>query len=656
MAADKRASLRAQAEAAGIQTAYRDSAGVLRRVPDHALEAVLERLGGGSVPPPLCEPVIVCWQGRRTRAQFKVADVLAAVELEDGSRKAARGGAIPALPTGYHKLHVRSGRREQTALLISAPPKLHSEPLRAWGAFLPLYAARSEQSWGAASFSDWKRFSRWVGAQGGGVVGTLPILSSFLDFPKVQPSPYSPASRLFWNEFFADPIVTPEFHNSVEARKLAARARSRIAQFRRDEFVDYPAEWAVRRKVLEALAREFFQRSGMRRAAFEEYGRSRPEAEQYAKFRAACEKHRASWRDWPKRGREGLSVGDGDPETKEFYHYAQWIALEQIEDTLRSCREAGVKFYLDLPLGVDPDGFDAWRYPEYFAQGASAGAPPDSFFTQGQDWGFAPLDPRRAREQHYRYVIEYLRFQMRHTGLLRIDHVMGLHRLWWVPHGLAAADGAYVRYPASELYAILSVESHRHKTVLVGENLGTVPPEVNRSMDRHGVRRMYVLQYELPADKPPRVPAALEVASLNTHDMPSFAAFWKGEDIADRHDLGLIPAADLPRQRRERARLRKTLAAFLRRQRLLKSVRPKTRDVLQAALRYLARSDAEIALVSLEDFWLETRPQNVPGTCEERPNWKRKAARTLEQIESDKALAQFLRELSRLRRQAPRKK
>src|SRR5688572_28805848 len=175
---------------------------------------------------------------------------------------------------------------------------------------------------------------------------------------------------------------------------------------------------------------------------------------------------------------------------------------------------------------------------------------------------------------------------MRHTGLLRIDHVMGLHRLWWVPHGHPASEGAYVRYPADELYAILSVESHRHKTMLVGENLGTVPPEVNKSMDRHGLRRMYVVQYEQPARGPLRAPEPQVVASLNTHDMPTFAAQWKGLDILDRADLGLIPEKDLPKEKRNRNQLGANLIAFLPKKKLLAKKSVATNEVLLATLKF----------------------------------------------------------------------
>jgi 4-alpha-glucanotransferase len=313
--------------------------------------------------------------------------------------------------------------------------------------------------------------------------------------------------------------------------------------------------------------------------------------------------------------------------------FAQWLVQEQMDQVLADCAARGVSFYLDLPLGVNPDGYDVWANQKLFVHDASVGAPPDVFFTKGQDWSFPPLHPQRIREDGYRYVIDYLRFQMRHTGLLRLDHVMGLHRLWWVPRGASAAEGAYVGYNAEELYAILCLESHRHQTMLVGENLGTVPAEVNRSMKRRGLRSMYVVQYEARPNpkrslrKPPRDC----VASLNTHDMPTFAAFWKGLDIVDRQRLGLLKPKEARAERKRRTQLREALVKFLgRKSRRHEATGPRlsntatAHQVLLALLRFLARSEAEVVLVNLEDLWLETEPQNTPGTSTERVNWKRK--------------------------------
>jgi 4-alpha-glucanotransferase len=674
----------------GIQTSYVDNVGRRQFASETTLQLILERLGvnagaaadggdaGRGAGLLMVEPVAVRWQGEKSKIRVRVpgADIQKAVlrlRLEDGGEefvplkelsgvRSSRGAErvekdgtiaelkldVPELPTGYHTLTVESGEARGECLLISAPRKLYTDRRREWGGFMPLYAARSARSWGSANLSDWSELCSWMGEMGAGVMGTLPLMAAFLEHPVCEPSPYSPASRLFWNEFFIDIEAIPEFQGSMAAQKLVSTAafRRKVADFRRSEFIDYQAEWQVRRRVLEILAREFFTRRGERLGKFRSFVAGRPEVEDYAQFRAACDAKKKSWHVWDSGAKGGkLKSGDYSEEVKDFYLFIQWLAQEQMDQVLAKCREAGVKFYLDLPLGVNPDGFDAWRYRDFFAPRVNAGAPPDSFFTKGQDWGFAPLHPGRTRELKYRYVIDYLRFQMRHTGLLRVDHVMGLHRLWWVPHGHAASEGAYVGYPAEEMYGILSVESHRHKTVLVGENLGTVPPEVNKSMDRHGVRKMYVLQYEQGPGGTLATPEKAVAASVNTHDMPSFAAHWNGADIADRVDLGLIPKNQIKAEQRHREILRKSLVSTLRKKKLLRVANPGPDQVMDAVLRFLAKSPAETVLVTLEDLWNEERSQNVPGTSRERPNWRRKSARTLEELRGDKALVARLREI-----------
>jgi 4-alpha-glucanotransferase len=352
-----------------------------------------------------------------------------------------------------------------------------------------------------------------------------------------------------------------------------------------------------------------------------------------------------------------LRSADYDQDVERCFVYAQWVAQRQVESLLQKCRDAKVSVYLDLPLGAHSDGYDSWRHREVFAMGVNAGAPPDAFFSKGQDWGFAPPHPRATREQGYAYLIKYVRFQMEHAGLLRIDHVMGLHRLYWVPQGFPASQGAYVTYRQDELYAVLSLESHRHRTGLVGENLGTVPPEVNQAMKQHRLRQMYVLQYEQQPNRRRalRRPPTRSVASINTHDMPTFAAHWKGLDLIDRVALGLIPRRELRRYSKDRETLKAALVNFLQRRDCPESKARRVRAfpgalaILRACLRWLSASPAEVVLINLEDLWLEELPQNVPGTSSERPNWRRKSALTLEEIESNERLCDILREVNRLR-------
>jgi 4-alpha-glucanotransferase len=573
----------------------------------------------------------------------------------DGHDYVATEIRLPVLPFGYHELTIEAGRGAARSLVISAPTKSFSRRgVRDWGAFLPLYAAHSKESWGAGNFSDWEKLATWIGSNGGKIVGTLPLLAAFLDQPTCDPSPYSPASRLFWNEFYLNIERVPEFAGCSAAQKLVRSAafQKKLQRFRSSQFIDYRTEWALRRTVLELLARAFFGNSSPRRSAFEQFVDQRSELADYAAFRAACDRSKTSWHNWPESMRCGkLRSSDYDEGTKNFHLYVQWLAQEQIDQLMQHCQNRGVQFYLDLPLGVHSDGFDVWRERESFALSASAGAPPDSFFTKGQDWGFAPLHPQRIRERDYRHVLDYLRFQMRHTGLLRIDHVMGLHRLYWVPRGFSPAQGVYVSYPAKELYAILSLESHRNKTVLVGENLGTVPPEVNQSMKRHGLRGMFVVQYEQRSDSKMalNLPPTHSVASINTHDMPTFAAHWKGLEIADHAELGLISKNQIAAKRAARKKLGEALIQFFKREGVLKGEKD-LRTVLRACLRWLGRSPAELVLVNLEDLLLETLPQNMPGTYRERPNWKRKAKLRLEQIFQHPEIDRALQELNRSRK------
>ncbi|HYG22003.1 MAG TPA: 4-alpha-glucanotransferase [Verrucomicrobiae bacterium] len=575
--------------------------------------------------------------------------VVARVESGDRTLDAVEL-TLPPLPCGYHELELEAGGRRWTSWIISAPTRSYSERNRRdWGLFLPMYAARTEQNWGSGNLSDWRQLCDWTASLGGRVAGTLPLTAAFLDHPQCDPSPYSPASRLFWNEFYLDITRIPEFEQSATARKHAGETsmQRRLKRFRSERLVDYEAEWRARREVLEILADEFFSKQN-RKDRFERFLKERPEVRDYAAFRAVCDQRRESWHVWPRRLRDGeLRAEDFDERTRNFHLYIQWQMQEQVDDLISHCREINVQFYLDLPLGVHPDGYDVWRQRSAFAFGASAGAPPDSFFTLGQDWGFAPLHPQRIRQQRYRYVIDYLRFQMRHTGLLRIDHVMGLHRLYWIPHGFKPTDGIYVRYAAEELHAILSVESHRYKTTLIGENLGTVPPEVNDAMARHDLRGMFVAQYQQRPDPKSALdlPAQRTVASLNTHDIPTFAAHWKGLEIVDHTKLGLVARNQVRAKRSDRAFLNEALVAFLRKQRLVKG-KADLQEVLPAVLEWLARSPAEIVLINLEDLVLEEQPQNMPGTYKERPNWRRKTMRLLSEIMADPAVKRALRRVA----------
>jgi len=311
----------------------------------------------------------------------------------------------------------------------------------------------------------------------------------------------------------------------------------------------------------------------------------------------------------------------------------QFVASGQLAAARAS---GGAGLMLDLPLGVHPAGYDVWRERGSFLPGSSAGAPPDALNAKGQDWGNPPLHPEGIRAGGYGYVIDSVRRLMAHSRVVRIDHVMGLHRLFVLPPGQEASEGVYIRYRPEENYAILCLESERSGTLVVGEDLGTVPPECRRAMPVHGVYRSYVAQWGIREDglEPPPPDT---VASIGTHDMAPFAAWWRGFDITERLELGLLGAEHAVRDMAQRERDRTLLVKALVAEGLLARPDPGAEPeaaVLGAWLAFLARSEARAVLVFLEDLWGETRSQNIPGTVNEHPNWRRRIPYPLEAMRS----------------------
>ena len=545
----------------------------------------------------------------------------------DGRRFAAlRLPLRGQLPAGYHRLSLQVRRRECKSLLIRSPGQC-AALRRTWGVFAPLYALHSQCSPAAGTFTDLGRLTDWVQDLGGSVVSTLPLLAQFLDEP-FAPSPYTPVSRCFWNEFYADLEQVPEW--SAELGGAHEQASG--------PHVDYRNLMRCKRSALEHAASRL---RGVRRERLVNYLRDRPELRAYAAFRAGFE-----------RDRSGSGAFDMADPVCLYHAYAQWIAEEQISALAKRASERGPGLYLDLPLGTHPLGFDSFRHPETFSRGVSGGAPPDRFFSKGQDWGFAPINPRTARESGHAYFIASLRHHLRHAGVLRIDHLMGLHRMYWIPDGFDGDQGAYVQYPADELYAIVCLESSRHGASIVGEDLGTVPSYARRRMESHGLRRTYVAQFEFRADREPPVtaPPSASVATVNTHDTAMFATFWAGGDIDEQEDLGLLDSSHAMQARERRDNLRKLLLDYFEKSGAVDGRDADPAAVLDACLEVLAKSEAECVIVTLEDLWGEVEPQNTPGTDRERPNWQRRTRPSLESILSDPAISASLRKLNGLRR------
>jgi len=579
--------------------------------------------------------------GRVVTAEVPVGSV----EPYDGGEADGRPFAVRwidtglSVPVGYHRAVVHVDGTESEALVLAPPASLPQPEGRTWGVFVPTYAIvptgrPGPGHLGVAHLGHLDEVGRRVKAHGGSVVSTLPLLAAHLD-PPCDPSPYSPVSRRWWGELHLDPSRLPGLAGSPSALALMSSQRvvDAAAALGTARLVDHAAAARLVREVLDAIVADHSGSDGPVAAAVSAFGKERPELGRYARYRAMVEQHGASRRTPPT----DPPPADLDPAIVARHRYAQYAAEEQMRELAASFRERGQSLALDLPLGANPDGFDVWADPGAYAR-AATGAPPDALFSGGQNWGFPPPHPVESRARGHRDFVAALRHHLRHTGLLRIDHLMSLERLWWIPDGFGATEGVYVRYPADELMAIVAIEAERADAVVVGENLGTVTDDINAAMERWGMLGMYELQFEPGAARHtgrlPR-PGRHTVAGLHTHDMPTFAGWWGSGDLEVSSELGLLDDDAVAAARAVRGEERDALARALSAD-LDREVPVDAAAVGAAALEWLGRTDAAIVLADLEDLWLEEAPQNVPGTtADERPNWQRRLARTLDDAFAD---------------------
>ncbi len=573
--------------------------------------------------------------GRSVRAHGKLFDLAAdSHAYPEGAVHCVRRATLSLEgELGYHSLRWRTLGEQGEALAISAPEKAHGGPgkgARRWGVFAPVYSLASVESGQAGDLGTLKRLFDAVERRGGRYVATLPILAQFLDAPCMF-SPYSPASRLYWNELYLDlaPLAAQIGLPPAVAPPIVAGTP-----------IDYRAQYLWRRHALDPIAERLASTPAV--SAEIDAWAHETGAYDYAAFRAIGEQRRTGWREWGSPWREGtppiktrsqaISLGaDGTRLTTHLV--AQWAMQRQLEAIGRG----HVGLYLDLPVGVNCDAYEVWRHRRLFLTELAAGAPPDALFLGGQNWGLPPLSPVALRRDRYRYFIRCVQHHMKVAGMLRIDHVMGLFRLYCVPEGRPATDGVYIRYPADELLAILTLESHRARCAVVGEDLGTVPDQIRPAMARHGMFRIHVGQWFLPtrAGGRPEPSPTESVASLNTHDTPTFAGWWRGADIDDRRDLDLITAEQEAAERVERDAQRVAVMAFATAAIPTDETLTDVERAMVACTTDLALGPAEVVLISLDDLTLEPFPHNVPGTSTQRPNWQRRVDRWSEALDPD---------------------
>jgi 4-alpha-glucanotransferase len=616
---------------------------------------------------------------------------LAASEVKfiDGARRVRVELPAPkGLPLGYYEFIIQAeglvGGSTGTLRLIVAPrqcyvPTSLEVGRRYWGLALQLYSLASDRNWGCGDFTDLNQLVEWAGKHlGASLIGLNP-LHAIRNTAPLHTSPYAPYNRLAINELYIDLERLPEFYGSedAQAQYRSPEFQAKLKALRENRRVDYDAIAQSKRTMLDLAYRQFLKEaySGTepnlepktaRAKLLERFIQAEGEPlELYATFQTLEEERRmiqsktVTWQEWPKQflspGSAVREYGKRHRKRIRFFQYIQWVASEQLNEVRRTAEAAGlpIGIYNDLALGAEGTGAEAWMYQSVMALGADCGAPPDAFAPQGQNWGLPPVNPVALRPTRYELLIQLLRKNMRFGGAIRLDHVMALCRLFWIPKGQSATEGTYVHYPFEDLLAIIALESHRSKTVVIGEDLGTVPDWVRDQLTKARVLSYRVFYFERRGDgswKSPGEYPQQALAVAGTHDLPTLTGFWSGEDIQLRAGLGAFPDEAGRRQAlEERQRDKERMLAALKQESLLPdgmtddpaTVPAMTPALCRAIHAYLARSSAWLVLANLEDGLEEISQTNLPGTVENHPNWRRKYASRMDKLMEDARLREL---------------
>ncbi|BBZ27600.1 4-alpha-glucanotransferase [Mycolicibacterium madagascariense] len=600
-----------------------------------ALDGIAERRRAGVVAPTMAVRV----DGRSRPLPGAVALI-----DEAGDRIDVRDELPGDLAPGWYRLQFGDG---QETTLVAAPPQVPQTPVT-WGWMLQLYALRSARSWGIGDLGDLREFVDWTAREhGAGAVLLNPLHAPGPTHP-VQPSPYTPSSRRFANPL-ALRIEDLDAYRAADADTRAEVDALRVSAS--TPRIDHDLVWAAKRDALELLWRSEGRpdRADTRTDALRDW----------ATYCALAERHGGRWSRWPEDLRDvsGPAVAAARRELAPRVAFHAWVqerCAEQLGAVRTAARDAGMALGVlhDLAVGVDPDGADAWALADVLATGVSVGAPPDNFTPRGQNWGLPPFRPDRLAATGYAALRDMLRAVLAHADGLRIDHVAGLWRLWWVPPGEGPDRGTYVHYDADVMLAVLALEAHRAGAIVVGEDLGTVEPEVTEALASSGMLGCAVAWFTRDESAPnePLLPSAAwperAVASLSTHDLPTAAGYFAGEHVRVRAELGLLD--DVPAEEAAAAEERAEWLALLRAEDLLppEPDDPDESAIVLAIHRFLAATPSQLTLISPYDVIAERRQPNLPGTVDEYPNWRLPLPETLEELRQDPRVARITAALS----------
>jgi 4-alpha-glucanotransferase len=625
-----------------IQLEYVDAFGRAHRPPDETIRAIegatrdrprLVRGDGanrkGAPPPSALGPEGAAPNVLVTRHGETTGIGPAEIVLEDGSSLTVDRALPPDLPLGYHRLQRRGA---PPARLIVAPAACHLPPsLRIWGWAIQVYAARSRRSWGIGDLADLRWLARWARAQGASMALVCPLASATPILPQ-QPSPYFPTSRRFRNPLY---LRVEELDGARETPGLAAIARG-AQRLNADRLIDRDRVFRLKQDAFETIWRRVRRHHDR---SFEAFAREQgAPLDEYAAFCALAERFGSGWHQWPapyrRHGSPEVRRLAGDRAVADRIRFHAWLQHQLDRQVARASREAPI--VQDLPIGFDADGADAWAFQDVLADDMSVGAPPDEFNTRGQNWGLPPFVPHRLRAAGYDPFIQTIRACLRHAGGLRIDHVMGLFRLFWIPRGQDPKDGAYVRNAPDDLLAIVALESQRARAVIVGEDLGTVEEDARAALMARAILSYRLVWFE---KVPPAAFPEQALAAVTTHDLPTIAGLWSGADLDAQKALGLAPNETGTRKIVDRVR-RLTRA----------SAGTPVTTVIARVYEALGRAPSRILTSTLDDAMAVPERPNMPATSGQRPNWSLALPRPIETLKTDPLAALIARALNRRRR------
>lgn len=686
------------ADLLGIEAEFKDARGKLQRTSWETKRALLRAMGISASDGPeiesslkkiiesdwqrVLQPVYVFFKsGEPVRVQITLpsgtGEVAWSLRLEEGKETSGcvSGDDLPLLETremageklerrelslsgdigfGYHRLKIEPSGSE--ALLIVAPercwlPEGVDDGRKLWGIAAQVYTLKSQHNWGIGDFGDLRQLIELWTNEGADIVGVNPLHALFPDNPE-HASPYSPSSRLLLNILYIDVTAVPEFGNCKDAQAIVESEKFQkiLRECRSTSHVDYTQVTKLKLQVLRKIFEYWNTAASASEASFDNFCKEM--GEKLARSCAFyCLRQRfvsrdpalGDWRKWPQEYRDPESpvvrqFMEENSDEVRFAAWLQWLADMQLSSASQAAESMAIGLYRDLAVGADPAGTETWFNQKAVVSGAHVGAPPDIFNPTGQDWGLPPFHPRELKEQRYSGFVELIRANMRYAGALRVDHVMALQHLYWIPEGQPPQNGAYVRYPMEDLIAILALESRRNHCMVVGEDLGTVPDGFRERMERAAILSYRVLFFEQDSKtgvfRKPKDYPKLAVAVASNHDLPTVPAWWLGLDIELRDRLKLYPddneaSSQAERRQRDQTQLRKALEkeGLLR-----KSANPQREEWVPLVYAYLARSNSFAALVQLDDITKEVDPVNLPGSTDQYPNWRRKLAVPLEEL------------------------